>query len=314
MPPSAVMISTALIPAAGRGLKPYPVWDSLEKLLAPIIDADGTARPLLLILLEEAAAAGCARVVLVVGPGEELAYRRSIGWLAETMRRTPDAGTEATGRRLAELAERLAFAVQDQPLGFGHAVWSARDRVEGGRFVLLMADHLHLALGGHRCAAQVVAAAGDGCASAVMPVPEHDLHRFGVVLGQPIHGRPGMWTVQKVREKPTPTLAELELETPGLPRGRYLAFSGIHVLPTAVFAALDRRIAARAAPGWNELSPVLDELAATGEYRACELDGMVQDIGTRFGLLRAQLERALAGPDRDEVLRLVLEVVARGAR
>jgi UTP--glucose-1-phosphate uridylyltransferase len=59
------------------------------------------------------------------------------------------------------------------------------------------------------------------------------------------------------------------------------------------------------------LTEALSLLAAKEKYLALEVDGQRVDLESPFGLLRAQLALSLYGPRRDEVLRLLLEEVAR---
>ena len=260
-------LTHAIIPAAGRGLKPYPAWDTVEKLLHPVIDADGVAKPVIEIIATEALSAGIERLILIVAPGDEAEYRHGLEDLATTLETSPasDDRQREQGRRLRDLLNRLEFVVQERPQGLGHAVWCARQAVAGKPFLLMLSDHLYLSCANDPCAQQVVRRAADlGTAvSSVEPLGEHLLFRYGVVGGTPVPGERGLWQAERIREKPTPTAAEFECETAGLRRGTYLCFSGLHVLPYRVMEILDRRIAAPQASDWGELTPALDALART---------------------------------------------------
>ena len=56
-------------------------------------------------------------------------------------------------------------------------------------------------------------------------------------------GRSGLYRVETVIEKPTPTEAEQRLMVPGLRAGYYLCFFGIHVLTPTVMDILGRMLA-----------------------------------------------------------------------
>lgn len=307
-------LTHAVIPAAGRGLKPYPSWDTVEKLLHPVIDRDGLAKPVLQILAEELLDAGIQRLVLVVGPGEEPVYQRQLEELARILGRGPasTAAQRAQAERIIDIRARLVYVVQEQPLGLGHAVWTAREQVGGKQFLLALSDHLFLSQGERSCAAQLAAVAHDlgGAVASVEDLPEHLIHRYGVVGGAPVPGRADLWQVRAVQEKPTPTQAELHLDTPGLRRGRYLCLSGMHVLPESVLTSLDARMK-EDDPQRGELTPALHDLVARGAMHALRLAGRHQDIGKKYGLLEAQLDRSLLGPDRDGVLAGLVEIIAR---
>ena len=69
--------------------------------------------------------------------------------------------------------------------------------------------------------------------SAVQVTRENLLPLYGTVGGQPVSGKPGLYRIDTVVEKPTPTEAEQRLVVPGLRSGQYLCFFGMHVLTPA---------------------------------------------------------------------------------
>ncbi|HEY5511718.1 MAG TPA: hypothetical protein VIK10_11900, partial [Prolixibacteraceae bacterium] len=118
-----------------------------------------------------------------------------------------------------------------------------------------------------------------------------------------------LYLIDKVVEKPTPTLAEQKLIIPGLRAGHYLCFFGMHVLSPAIMSILDKNL--KAANG-NKigLTDTLNELALKEQYLALEKNDWRFDMGTRYGLLKAQLALALSGNDRDQVMSELLEFFA----
>jgi UTP--glucose-1-phosphate uridylyltransferase len=276
-----VRVSKAVITAAGRNQRTLP--------LQTVIDRDGASKAVLQIIVEEALGAGVEEICVVVAPGDEAAYAAAAG----------------------EHARRLAFVAQEQPLGYGHAVLCARPFVGDAPFLLLVGDHLYISSGAQSCAFQLVqAAAEEACAvSAVQPSRESLLPFYGTVGGRRIQGRADLYGVERVIEKPTPTLAEQELMVPGLRVGHYLCFFGLHVLTPAVMAILAEQLAAQ--PGERlQLSPALNELARRERYLALSNLGRRYDVGVKYGLLTAQLALALSGGDRDDVLTSLVELLA----
>ena len=61
--------------------------------------------------------------------------------------------------------------------------------------------------------------------------------------------------------------------------------------------------------GRVHLSSALGRTAERERYLAAELAGRRYDIGVKYGLLTAQLALALSGPDRDEVLTNLIELL-----
>jgi UTP--glucose-1-phosphate uridylyltransferase len=146
-------------------------------------------------------------------------------------------------------------------------------------------------------------------ASGVQPTRESLLPRYGAVAGRRVPGRQGLYRVETVIEKPTPTEAEQRLMVPGIRAGYYLCFFGIHVLTPTVLDLLGRLLTKEPA-GSVTLSAALAELARQEQYLALEDTGKRYDLGARYGLLIAQLALALTGRERDEVLSHLLELLA----
>jgi UTP--glucose-1-phosphate uridylyltransferase len=256
--------------------------------LQSVIDREGGERSVLGMLVEEAERAGVEEIGVVVSPGDEDAFAAVAG----------------------DHAARLRFLPQPQPLGYAHAVYSARDFVGQDPFLHLVGDHLYVSRGDDGCARELVAVAeAEGCSvSAVQPTRETLLPNFGVVGGQRLAARSDLYRIQTVIEKPTPTEAEQHLIVPGLRAGYYLCFFGMHVLGPALMAILGEF---QAAGRWGvSLSAALAELARREQYLAMEVSSRRYDIGSRYGILHAQLALALSGRYRDEVLSQLLELVA----
>jgi UTP--glucose-1-phosphate uridylyltransferase len=294
-------VRKAVITAAGRSQRALPVQT--------LVDRDGVEKAVLAILIEEALAAGVEEVAVVVAPGDEASYARAAGSHAAALR----------------------FVVQEQPLGYGHAVFCARDFAGDAPFLHLVGDHLYVSADGVGCARRLVdVAQAEACAvSAVQATREHLLPYYGAVGGRRVAGRRDLYAVETVVEKPTPTEAELRLVVPGLRSGHYLCFFGMHVLTPAVLEILGQQVeqqmadadaarsgsdasgGLRGARGGVTLSDALAALAGREKYLALEQRARRFDVGVKYGLLTAQLALALSGNDREAVLTRLLELLAQ---
>ena len=276
-------IKQALITAAGQSQRRLP--------LQTLVDRDGTTKTALQILIEEVVEAGIEHIVVVVAPGDIPVF------------------TQAAGA----FSSRLSFVEQEAPLGYGHAVWSAGQALDGEPFLLLVGDHLYVSGGAQRCAQQLTAVVkSENCAiSAVQATHESKLPLYGTVGGRLVAGRRGLYDVSEIIEKPTPTVAEQRLIVPGLRAGHYLCFFGMHVLTPTVLELLGEDIKHAQKRDSVHLTPALARLASRERYLAVELQGRRYDMGLKYGLLTAQLALALNGKDRDEVLSGMVEMLAR---
>jgi len=284
-----VNVRKAVITAAGRSQRALPVQT--------LIDRDGAEKSVLAILVEEALSAGVDEVAVVIAPGDEQTYAGAAGGHAAALR----------------------FVVQEQPLGYGHAIFCARDFVADAPFLHLVSDHLFVSAAGTggadgaSCARRLVEVAErESCTvSAVQATREHLLPYYGTVGGRRVPGQRDLYTVETVLEKPSPTEAELRLAVPGLRAGHYLCFFGMHVLTPAVMELLARRVEQQGERGGVALSDSLATLASQERYLALDERARRFDVGVKYGLLTAQLALALAGDDREHVLTNLVDLLAQ---
>ena len=277
-------VPKAVITAAGAKQRHLP--------LQTIVDSDARSRRTLGLLVDEAKSAGIGDVGLVITPGSEDLYRDAID----------------------DDDINITFIEQHTPRGYGHAVLTAAEFTGDDPFLLMVSDHLYVSeLPDKSCAAQLVDCAGkEGCmVSAVQATHESKLSYFGAVGGTLFEGRQGLYEVQSVLEKPSPTVAEQQIMTPGMRHGYYLCFLGMHVLTPAVMPVLKELDDALEESGSLILSSALDIAARNCRYLANAIKGRRYDIDNRYGILMAQLALALEGNHREEVLAGIIELLAQ---
>jgi UTP--glucose-1-phosphate uridylyltransferase len=316
----AVEVRKAVITAAGRGVRLYPVADTVQKGMLPLMDRDGLTKPVIQIIIEEALDSGIEEICIVCAPGDEERYRAQMNGLRTNLLEGYPGEEWAHNQagRLENLLQRLSFAMQEDALGYGHAVYCARHFVGSAPFLLLLGDHLYLSdEPDKRCAAQLIELAEqEQCAvAAVNPTREYHVGHYGTVSGKRLSELPGVYQIEKIIEKPSISLAESELQTPGLRTGHYLCFFGMHVLPPSLFPLIEEELKRSGQQGGGcQLTPTLQELALRERYLAAELRGTRYDIGARYGLLLTQLALGLAGNDRDAMQREILELLLETRR
>ncbi len=271
-------IKKAVIPAAGLGTRFLPVTKSVPKELLPILD-----KPMLQYVVEEAAEAGVEEVIVVTAPGKE--------GIASYFQPSP-----ALERRLADnsapdlldkvlQASRLAsvsFVVQEEALGLGHAVLTAKDAVGDEPFVVILPDDIVYHTPG--VIAQMTAVWDEKQAGvvAVEPMPWETVHNYGVVDARYVSE--GLHQVHGLIEKPP------REEAPS-----NLSIVGRYILPPEIFDCLERT--PPGAKGEIQLTDGMLLLLEQQDLYAYEFQGIRYDGGTPMGLLRASLEFALRRED-----------------
>ena len=271
-------VKKAVITAAAPDQRKLPVQT--------IRDMFGEERSVLEMMVDEIVRAGVDEVCIVVYPGDENSYKPL----------------------LSQHAERVNFVHQDKPMGYGHALFAALSFTGEDPFLHLVGDHLYVKRSKKDIARHLVEIAEEkSCSvSAVQSTREALITQYGTVGGSRIQGRDDIYLIDSVVEKPTPTIAEQQLLVPGLRSGHYLCFFGMHVLTSKIMELLEKNIS-KNKNGKVGLSESLNELAAKEQYLALEKTDFRFNMGTRYGLMKAQLAIALSGEDRDRVMSELLE-------
>jgi len=266
-------IRSVVIPAAGQGTRLLPATKSTPKELLPVFD-----RPALQFAIDEAAALGVDRIVLVLN--REKAAIRDYLASADPAR---IAGLRACGK--AALADALAqtglprgieiiYVDQPEPLGLGHAVSCARDHVLPGPFGVILPDDVIL---GAPCLSEMAEPYATGHMIAAMDVAPDQTQHYGIfhLSGLSI-GR--TLPVSGMVEKPRPGQAPSRL-----------AAVGRYILDPCIFDTLAKT--PRGAGGEVQLTDALARDAETVPLCAFRFSGTRHDCGTHDGLLAAGLAR-----------------------
>lgn len=286
-------VRRAIFPAAGLATRFLPVTKAQSKYMLPLID-----KPTIQYAVEEAIAAGLEQVIMITGAGNSGIWQhfdrsRELEFYLADRGKKDLLEVLASVDRLSEQVD-IAYTQQKEPLGLGHAVWTARHLVQGEACAVLLPDDV--ILNGEPTLLQLVRAHAETGATvlAVRRVPRSEISRYGIIAPGASRGR--LHEVLDMVEKPP--LAEAPSD---------LAIVGRYVLTPDVFDALrDTR------PGAGKEIQLTDAIRRTlSGHRvvACEFEGDYYDTGTVPGYLRANLALALRRPDlREAMLGVVREI------
>lgn len=311
-----MIIKKAVITAAARGSKLFPVGDTVQKAMLPIVDRDGITKPVIQIIAEEALTGDVEEICIVCAPGDEPRYIEAFKSLLKNLRSSgsqPD-WADLQAQRIEDLLDRLHFRVQKETLGYGHAVRCAKDYINDDAFLLLLGDHLYIS--DHEtmgCASQLIRIAEQEnmSVSAVNETPEFNITQYGTISGKLLAQKEGLYQVEQILEKPSLSQAELYLQMPGLRLGYYLCIFGMHVLTSEIFDLLETQFAERKDKHAElMLTPALQGLADQGNYLALDMEGRRYDLSSSYGHFHAQLALALAGNKKTEMLSDLVRLLA----
>jgi UTP--glucose-1-phosphate uridylyltransferase len=315
-------VRKAVITAAGRGTRQYPASSAVAKEMFPLVDRDGLTKPVIQIIGEEAIESGIEEICIITQPGEEKLYREYFKRLDDDMVKSFRGKDWAIleSEKLGAFGERLHFAEQSTPEGFGHAVYQAKKFVGDEPFLLLLGDHVYISDVKDRCARQLTKIFEQymlDAVTGVQPTLERHLHLFGTIRGEGVDASKGIYRAQLIVEKPSIEVAREKLATPGLPAGNYLSHFGMHVFSPRIFDSLEYLIKNDLREkGEFQLTAAQEHLRqqSSGKYWVVVTQGQRYDTGIPYGLMETQLSLALNGIHRTEICEAIARILAMQVR
>ena len=294
-------VKKAVIPAAGLGTRFLPVTKSVPKELLPILD-----RPMLQYVVEEAAEGGVEEVIIVTAPGKEgiASYFQPSPALERRLTESGEKGLLEKVLHASRIA-RVSFVIQEEALGLGHAVLTARDAVGDEPFVVILPDDIVHHTPGVVAQMTAIFDRTQAGVVAVEPMPWETVHNYGVVDAVPVShpdlaaSHPelvegcGLHQIRGLVEKPP------REEAPS-----NLSIVGRYILPPEIFDCLERT--PPGAKGEIQLTDGMLMLLESAKLYAYEFRGIRYDGGQPLGLLRASLEYALLRDDTRAAVREML--------
>jgi UTP-glucose-1-phosphate uridylyltransferase len=275
-------VRKAVIPAAGFGTRLFPASKATKKELFPIVDRDGIARPVILLLVEEALAAGIEQVFIIVQENDLEDFRSffEVQISIENFNKLPRQFQDYA-RQILEIGRRVSFVTQTAQEGFGHAVYCAREAVGDEPFLLMLGDHVYRSTTETSCAQQLIAAYNRHGMSilGLRRTPEEQLANFGTATGVWLEEQ-RLLSVSEFYEKPTVDYARNNLRVAGLPPQEYLTVFGQYIIRPALFGYLEEHIKNNVRErGEFQLTSSLDRMRREEGFLGLIIEGQRYDIG-----------------------------------
>lgn len=270
------MICKAIIPAAGMGSRFLPASKSLPKELLPVLN-----KPAIQYSIEEGVRSGIKNFVVVTNNKKESLSSH----LTPFSEREYMGLSHAHQQALSSLQKSLysadfSYVPQSEPMGLGHAVWSARHAIGKEHCAIMLPDDIiHGPTPGIGQLMKI--ALQEKCnVVAVQEVESKDIPRYGIVSVKKQFS-PNLFQVKELIEKPSAAQAPSNL-----------AIVGRYVLSPQIFDALDE--INPDASGEVQLTDGIQNLLFSGEkVFAYKIQGDRYDIGDPLGLIKANLTFAL---------------------
>ncbi|MGE3812989.1 MAG: UTP--glucose-1-phosphate uridylyltransferase [Candidatus Nanopelagicales bacterium] len=289
-------VTKAVIPAAGLGTRFLPATKATPKEMLPVVDT-----PAIQLVVEEAASAGLADVLMVTGRNKrplEDHFDRAAE-LESILAAKGDDEKLALVQQSTDLAS-VHYVRQGEPKGLGHAVLCAQAHVGREPFAVLLGDDLIDPRDPLLKQMVGLRAEHGGSVIALMEVPRSQIHLYGCAAVEPIGDDPDIVRVTDLVEKPSAD------EAPSL-----YAVIGRYVLDPAVFGILEKTEPGRG--GEIQLTDALRVLADStpaaegGGVIGVVFRGRRYDTGDRLSYLQAVVQLACERDDLGPELRAWLK-------
>ena len=275
-------LSKAVIPAAGFGNHLFPATKTLKKEMFPIIDRDGRAKPVIMVIVEQVLNAGIEEVALIIQRSdlelfEDFFHKRlpveHVNKLSHEDQRYV--------QHIIDIGNKVSFIIQESQEGFGHAVHCAREWVGDSAFMLMLGDHLFSSDTDTPCITQLMDLYERTGRSVVglQETPKEKIKHFGCASGVWEEGG-NFLSITEFAEKPTVDYAREHLQVQHVKDGHFLTIFGQYILTPRIFELLGENIDNSMREGGEfQLTSCLDRLRKEEGFAGLRMQGRRFDVG-----------------------------------
>lgn len=238
-------IKKAVIPLAGFGTRVFPATKTIKKCFLPVQDKDGLLKPAIMIMLEELIDSGIEEVALIIGEEDRAEFDAFFSPLeGEYGGSLPD-DKRKIEERILDLKNHITYIYQKERLGFGHAVYLARDFAKDDPVLLTLGDFLYRSDSDVNATKQVMDAFYETgkLLVAIREVPAEKVVHYGILHGIWDDAEERTLIADSMVEKPTDDYARENLGVINARKEKkFYATFGEYVLTPEVFKELDSMI------------------------------------------------------------------------
>jgi len=270
-------VRKAVIPAAGLGTRVLPATKAMPKEMLPIVD-----KPAIQYIVEEAVAAGIEDILIITGRNKEI--------IEDHFDRNPELEANLAhahkDEMLSECIEianlaNISYIRQRETKGLGHAISKARSFTGDEPFVVLYGDDV--IMGKDPVAAQLIRAYeayGKPCVGIKEVTPVQIVKYSSMKVA---HLQDNLYNITDMIEKPAPG-QEFSL----------FSILGRCLLTPEIYDLLENT--KPGAGGEIQLTDAMAMIARAGGMTGIDFTGKRYDMGSKLGVMQAQVETALHHP------------------
>ncbi|MCQ2353738.1 MAG: UTP--glucose-1-phosphate uridylyltransferase [Clostridia bacterium] len=288
------VIRKAVIPAAGLGTRMLPISRAVPKEMLPIVD-----KPAISYLVEECAQSGITEVLIITGRNKN-AMEDYFDYSPEYEASFVKKGKPQMIEEMRESANfggvRVYFMRQKETKGLGHAIGCARNFIGNEPFAVLYGDDIIFSDSKPVTAQLIDSYHRYGRAvCGVKKVPHEMIKKYCSLKAELIPGSETEYFVDDMIEKPQrdeDAFSDLSI------LGRVL-------LPPEIFDIID--VTAPGAGNEIQITDAIATLARSVGVTALDYDGERFDLGSKLGLMCANVKRAAVNGEIGDDFRAFLK-------
>ncbi|MDD2992484.1 MAG: UTP--glucose-1-phosphate uridylyltransferase GalU [Pygmaiobacter sp.] len=285
-------VRKAVIPAAGLGTRVLPATKAMPKEMLPIVD-----KPAIQYIVEEAVAAGIEDILIITGRNKEI--------IEDHFDRSPELEANLAhahkDEMLSECIEianlaNISYIRQRETKGLGHAISKARSFTGDEPFVVLYGDDV--IMGKDPVAAQLIRAYetyGKPCVGIKEVTPAQIVKYSSMKVA---HLQDNLYNITDMIEKPAPG-EEFSL----------FSILGRCLLTPEIYDLLETT--QPGAGGEIQLTDAMAMIARAGGMTGVDFTGKRYDMGSKLGVMQAQVETALHHPQIGAEFTAYLKEIAK---
>ncbi len=288
-------VKKAIIPAAGLGTRMLPISHAVPKEILPIVDL-----PAIYYLVEEAVKSGVTDILIITNRDKD-AIEEFFDYSVEYDANLTAKGKLEEVRRLHEIADmaNICFLRQKTTRGLGHAVGRARSFAGDDPFLVLYGDDVIFSeIPVCRQLIDAYTAYGRPVVG-VKPVEPAMLSKYCSLKVEGIEGSKNAYFCDDMIEKPKPGEEFSNLSILGRVLLEPSVFDIIDALPPG-------------AGGEIQLTDAMAMIARQGGVTALEFEGTRYDLGSKLGLMMANVVKACEHPEIGADFRAFLKSFCEG--
>lgn len=222
------MITKAVIPVAGLGLRMLPLTKSQPKEMLPL-----ASKPCIQYIVEELASIGIKEILFITGMNKrsiedhfdinkEIIQKLAAGERTELLK----------SLQFEDVDISIYFTRQKEQLGLGHAIYCAKRFVGNESFMIALGDSVVTSNENIIFSKRIINTFEKNKDSIIIGtryVPKEDISKYGIIDLHDGLNSDGIGRIKKMVEKPAPWAVESNL-----------AVAARYIMPAVIFDALER--------------------------------------------------------------------------